>query len=81
VAIARYRLTEASKLQILAALAAAKGQGELAADILGAARILLGSRERSSDGLIDGLIDGFISSRPAPDSSPGPAGARAPLRE
>jgi hypothetical protein len=69
VTIARYRLTEASKLQILAALAAAKGQGELAADILGAARILLGSGDASS------------AWRPAPDSSPGPAGARAPLPE
>ena len=68
-AIARYRLTEASKLQILAALAAAKGQGELAADILGAARILLGSG------------DGSSVWRPAPDSAPGPAGARAPLPE
>jgi hypothetical protein len=42
VAIERYRLTEACKLQVLAELAAAKGRADLADDIRQIARVLMG---------------------------------------
>ncbi len=42
VAIERYRLTEACKVQVLAELAAAKGRTDLADDIRQIARVLLG---------------------------------------
>jgi hypothetical protein len=42
VAIERYRLTEACKLQVLAELAAAKGRNDLADDIRQIARVLIG---------------------------------------